>query len=135
MKKEDIPQDQSALDKFTKELCYAVDNSGNYVTGLSRGWDVKATALDLTWQDIDKRISHVKQKVLNKEASPLLYFMELRLMDFTILSAYSGFWQWQIKRHMKPEVFEKLSKRKLEKYAKAFNVSVEQLKTMTVNAE
>ncbi|WP_317898293.1 hypothetical protein [Aurantibacillus circumpalustris] len=135
MKKEDIPQDKSALDKFTKELCYAVDSSGNYVTGLSRGWDVKATALDLTWQDIDKRIAEVKQKVLNKEASPLLFFLELRLMDLTILAAYSGFWQWQIKRHMKPEVFEKLSKRKLEKYAKAFNVSVEQLKTMNVNAE
>ena len=135
MKKEDIPQDKSALDKFTKELCYAVDSSGNYVTGLSRGWDVKATALDLTWQDIDKRILEVKQKVLDNKASPLLYFMELRLMDLIILSAYSGFWQWQIKRHIKPEVFKKLSNRKLEKYAKAFNVSVEQLKTMNINAE
>jgi len=134
MKKEDIPQDKSALDKFTKELCYAVDSSGNYVTELSRGWEVKATALDVAWQDIDKRISDVKQKVLNKEASPLLYFLELRLMDLIILSAYSGFWQWQIKRHMRPEVFEKLSTKKLEKYAKAFNVSVDELKTMKVNA-
>lgn len=135
MKKEEIPQDKSALDKFTKELCYAVDSSGNYVTGLSSGWEVKATALDLAWQDIDKRISEVKQKVVRKEASPLLFFMELRLMDFIILSAYTGFWQWQIKRHLKPNVFEKLSNKKLEKYAKAFNVSVEDLKNMTVNAE
>lgn len=135
MKKEEIPQDKSALDKYTKELCYAVDSSGNYVTGLSRGWEVKATALDLTWQDIDKRISEVKLKVLNKEASPLLFFMELRLMDFIILAAYTGFWQWQIKRHLKQKVFEKLSHKKLGKYAKAFNVSVEDLKNMTVNAE
>jgi len=134
MKKEDIPQDASALDKFTKELCYAVDGAGNYVTGLSRGWEVKATALDAAWRDIDKRIADVRQKVLRKEISPLLYFMELRLMDRIILSAYSGFWQWQIKRHMKPQVFEKLSNKKLEKYAKAFNVSVEELKSTNVNA-
>lgn len=134
MKKEDIPQDHGALSKFTKELCYAVDSSGNYVTALSTGWEVKAKALDVAWEDIDKRIADVKQKVLNKEASPLLYFMELRLMDLIILSAYTGFWQWQIKRHMKPGVFEKLSSSKLEKYAKAFNVTPEELKTMNVNA-
>ncbi len=135
MKKEDIPQDKGALNKLTKELVYAVDSSGNYVTALSSGWEVKATALDVAWGDIDKRIEEVKQKVLRKEVSPLLYFMELRLMDMIILSAYTGFWQWQIKRHMKPAVFEKLSKRKLEKYAKAFNVSVEELKTITSNAD
>jgi hypothetical protein len=134
MKKEDIPQDPGALNRHTKELCYAVDSSGNYVTALSTGWDVKIKALDVAWEDIEKRIADVKQKVLRKEASPLLYFMELRLMDMIILAAYSGFWQWQIKRHMKPDVFEKLSLKKLEKYAKAFNVSVEELKTMNVNA-
>jgi hypothetical protein len=133
MKKENIPQDKSALEKLTKELCYAVDASGNYVTGLSTGWDVKKTALDVTWKDIDQRINTVKQKVINSEASPLLYFMELRLMDLNILSAYTGFWKWQIKRHLQPEIFKKLSEKKLQKYAKAFNVSVNGLKTMTVH--
>jgi hypothetical protein len=133
MKKEEIPQDKSALGTITKELCYAVDGSGKYVTGLSSGWEVKSTALDLAWRDIDQRIMFVHEKVLRKEASPLLYFMELRLMDLGILSAYTGFWKWQIKRHMHPGVFEKLSKRQLEKYARAFYVSVENLKTMTVD--
>lgn len=134
MKKEEIPQDKSALDSVTKELCYAVDSNGNYVTELSRGWEVKTTALDITWHDIEKRVEQTKKRVQNKEVSPLAYFMELRLMDIKILAAYSGFWEWQIKRHLKPSVFEKLSDRKLEKYAKAFNVSVNELKTTEVNA-
>ncbi len=133
MKKEDIPQDKSALGNVTKELCYAVDASGNYVTGLSSGWEVKATALDLAWKDIDQRVAEVRKKVENKEASPLLYFMELRIMDLGIVAAYTGFWKWQIKRHLKPEIFDKLSQKKLNKYAKAFNVSVEELKTMKLN--
>ncbi|MBL7933623.1 MAG: hypothetical protein JNL60_17100 [Bacteroidia bacterium] len=131
MKKEEIPQDKSALDNVTKELCYAVDNNGNYTTGLSTGWEVKASALDAAWKDIDKRIEQIKQQIKNKELSPIAYFMELRLMDFQILAAYSGFWEWQIKRHLKPHVFEKLSSRQLEKYAKAFNVSVEELKRIS----
>lgn len=133
MKKDEIPQDPSALDKFTKEVCYAVDSSGNYVTELSRGWEVKATALDVAWKDIEERITAARQKVQNGEASPLLFFMELRLMDTGIVSAYTGFWKWQVKRHLTPAVFSKLSDKKLQRYAEAFNVSVTELKTMEVH--
>ncbi|MFT3937052.1 MAG: hypothetical protein QM726_25725 [Chitinophagaceae bacterium] len=133
MKKDEIPQDHSHLENFTKEVCYAVDSTGNYTTALSSGWEVKSTALDIAWKDIEQRINNAKQKVLNKEASPLLFFMELRLMDPGIVSAYTGFWKWSIKQHMKPAVFEKLSEKKLQKYAEAFNVSVQELKTMEVH--
>jgi len=135
MKKEDIPQDDGALNKLTKEIVYAVDSSGNYTTELSTGWEVKATALDVAWKDIDERIEAARQKVLNNEASPLLYFMELRLMDTGIVAAYTGFWVWKINQHLKPAAFKKLSEKKLEKYARAFNISVEELKTMNVHEE
>ncbi len=133
MKKEDIPQDDGALNKITKEVVYVVDNSGNYTTELSTGWKVKTTALDLAWEDIEQRIENARQKVINNEASPILFFMELRLMDIGIVAAYTGFWKWTIKQHLKPAVFKKLSAEKLKKYAEAFNISVEELKTMTMH--
>lgn len=135
MKKDEIPQDNGALNKLTKEVCYAVDNSGKYTTELSTGWEVKIDALDKAWEDIHQRIEIARQKVLNNEASPILFFMELRLMDTGIVAAYTGFWKWSIKRHLKPAVFHKLSSKKLQQYAEAFNVSVEELKTMKVNEE
>jgi hypothetical protein len=135
MKKEDVPQDLSSLGKITKEVCFATDSSGKYVTELSRGWDVKINALDVAWKDIEDRVAAARQKVLNKEASPILFFMERRLMDTGIVAAYTGFWTWQIKRHMKPYAFNKLSDKKLKRYADAFNVSVEDLKTMNVHEE
>ena len=135
MKKEEIPQDDGALNKLTKEVVYAVDSSGNYTTELSTGWEVKSTALDLAWHDIEQRIENARQKVLNNEASPILYFMELRLMDVGIVAAYTGFWKWTIKQHLKPTVFKKLSEKKLQQYADAFNVSVEELKTMNVHED
>ena len=133
MKKEDVPQDLSSLGKITKEVCYVTDKSGKYVTELSRGWDIKITALDAAWKDIEGRIAVAKQKVLNKEASPLLFFMERAIMDNAILSDYTGFWQWQIKRHLKPAVFKRLSERKLQRYAEIFNVNVADFKNMNVN--
>lgn len=109
-----------------------MDSSGNYVTELSTGWEVKVTALDAAWQDIEQRVKDAKQKVLNNEVSPLLFFMELRLMDIGIVAAYTGFWKWTIKRHLKPALFKKLPDRTLKIYADAFNVTVEELKTMNV---
>ena len=135
MKKDDVPQDLSSLGKITKELCFATDSLGKYVAALSSGWDVKITALDVAWGDIEKRIAAAKQKVLNGEASPLLFFMEYRLMDTGILAGYTGFWKWQIKRHLKPEVFDKLATKQLEKYAEAFNIKVEDLKSMTIHED
>ena len=133
MKKEEIPQDDGALNKLTKEVVYAVDGSGKYSSELSTGWDVKTKALDLAWEDIEKRIEAARQKVLKNEASPILYFLELRLMDMGILASYTGFWKWTIKKHLKPAAFNKLSQQKLQQYADAFNVSVEELKTMNVH--
>ena len=128
MKKEDLPQDKSALDKVTRELCYVKNEEGKYTTGLSTGWEVKKDALDNAWDDIKQRVEEAGNAVKNNEKSPIYYFMELRLMDLQVLSGYTGFWKMTIKRHLKPNVFQNLSDKKLNIYAKAFDISVEELK-------
>jgi hypothetical protein len=133
MKKDEIPQDLGALGKITKEVCYATDSSGKYTTALSSGWNVKTDALDAAWGDIEKRIIAAKQKVLNNEVSPIFFFMEYSLMNLKILSDYTCFWKWQIKRHLRPEIFNKLAIEKLQKYAEAFNTTIADLKSMTVH--
>jgi len=49
-------------------------------------------------------------------------------MDIGILAAYVNKWQWQVKRHLKPAVFSKLSDAMLSKYARVFNITVDALK-------
>jgi hypothetical protein len=128
MKKEDVPQDASALVGVTRDLCYVKDKDGKYTTDLSIGWDVKKQALDNAWDDIKEKINEAAVKVKNGEISPVFYFMEKNLMDLPLLSAYTGFWKWTIKRHFKPSVFKSLTDTKLSAYAKAFDISVEELK-------
>jgi len=127
MKINEIPQDPGALGKIAKEMAYAVDENGKYTTALSTGWDIKMKALDVAWEDVEKRIADAREKVLNGVASPLLYYMELKLMDIVIVAGYTGFWKWQVKRHLRPSVFNKLSGKKLDKYARLFEISREQL--------
>ena len=128
MKKEDLPQDKSALSHMTRELCYVKDKDGKYSTDLSTGWDVKKDALDNAWEDIHERVKDAALAVKNGEKSPVFYFMELRIMDMQVLGGYTGFWKFNIKRHFKPAVFKNLSENKLAIYAKAFNITVEELK-------
>lgn len=135
MKKKDIPQDKSKLESMTKEVYYVQDESGDYTTALSKGWDVKSEALNVAWSDIEERIKEARIKVEKGEASPILFFMEYRLMDMPILTGYTGFWKWTIRRHMKPHVFKKLSQKKLQRYAEAFNVTVDDLKQMNISNE
>ena len=135
MKKEEVPQDPGSLGKVTKEVCYATDESGKYTTELSQGWEVKTGALDVAWQDIAERVAAAKEKVARGEASPLLYFMELKLMDVGVLAGYTGFWKWQVKRHLRPAVFKKLSERKLRRYADVFEVSIIDLNSLNVHED
>jgi hypothetical protein len=128
MKKEDLPQDSSALAGVTREVCYVKDSNGKYTSDLSTGWDVKKQALDNAWDDIKERVAEAALQVKNGEISPVFYFMELKLMDLSLLSGYTGFWKWTIKRHFKPSNFKSLTESKLNTYAKAFDISVEELK-------
>lgn len=135
MKKEEVPQDLSSLGKLTKEVCYATDAEGRYGTELSRGWDVKIAALDTTWEEVRNRVKAAREKVLRQEASPLLFFIERSLMDIRIVASYTGFWTWQVKKHLKPGPFSKLSDKKLQRYAEIFNTSVDDLKSMNVHED
>jgi hypothetical protein len=129
MEKDKVPQDQSNLTKNNvKELLYATDENGNYTTTLSTGWEPKTIALSNSIDEINERIAEARQQVINGEASPIVYFMEVNKMDLTILSSYVGFWKWRVKRHFKPSVFAKLNDKILKKYADTFEVSIEDLK-------
>jgi hypothetical protein len=48
-------------------------------------------------------------------------------MDVALLAKYAGKWQWQVKKHMKPAVFNKLAPTVLAVYARVFNISVAEL--------
>lgn len=134
MKKEQVPQDNSGLAKKNiHELCYAVDENGNYTTVQSSGWDVKASALDESLELIEERINETKKEISEGKLSPLAYFMEVHRMDLSILASYAGIHSFFVKRHFNPKRFQKLSDKTLKKYADVFEISIEELKNFKTN--
>ncbi|MRI00805.1 hypothetical protein GH721_09730 [Kriegella sp. EG-1] len=131
MKKDEVPQDESNLASANiKDMVYAVDENGDYTTELSTGWTPKTIALDNAIQIIEERIADAKKRVLENKTSPIEYYMEVHKMDLQILASYVGFWKWRVKRHFKPFVFKKLNKKKLQKYADVFEITIDQLKNI-----
>ncbi len=93
MKKNEVPQDKSSLESGNfKELCYAVNENGEYTTAGSSGWAPKTIALNNALQEISERVQDAKTRVLNNQTSPIEYYMELHKMDITILASYVGLW-------------------------------------------
>ena len=129
MKVNEVPQDPKdfrGAEKL-KKLVYAVDKDGKYTGVNSAGWEAENTATRQVWNDVDETLAATRQQVLAGEASPVAYFMQKSLMDVALLAKYMGKWQWQVKRHMKPAVFNKLNRAMLEKYASVFNITVDEL--------
>lgn len=131
MKKTEVPQDnEGLLEGKLREVCYAVDENGNYVTVLSSGWTPKNAALKQAWDVVNEKAEQVRQQVLDGKLSPLAYYLEKNIMDLKILSQTTGIARWRIKRHLKPNKFKKLKEDILIKYAGAFEITLEALQNI-----
>lgn len=125
----EVPQDSldyKDRDKL-KKLVYAVGKDGKYTGVGSAGWEAENFATRQAWEAIEEELAATEQKVKAGELSPVAYFMQKKLMDVALLASYTGKWQWQVKRHMKPLVFQGLSEAMLQKYADVFGITVQEL--------
>lgn len=119
----DIPQDNSKIFRGQKKVIYATRN-GNYESGTTSGWNDEEFATQQAVEELNQQTKQALQAVKNGEKSPLYYLMYKYRFDEQSLAQATGFWQWQIRRHCKPEVWAKLSQKKLEKYAGAFGENI-----------
>lgn len=129
MKKDEVPQDGENMHHGTfKQLFYAVDDTGKYTTATSVGWEPENIAMSQAWEEINEKVEQTRKDVLAGKLSPIAYYMEKTLLTLPQLASYVNKWQWQVKRHMQPSVFNNLSEELLQRYASTFNITVEQLK-------
>jgi hypothetical protein len=124
MKKKDVPQDKGLMEGRFEDVCYAVDENGNYVPVLSAGWEPKNAAMRQAWEVINEQVEEARRMVLIGKYSPIYYYMEKNMMDIRLLAEYMGLPKRKVKRHMKPSVFEKLDEEILKRYAEVFNITL-----------
>ncbi|MBN1145139.1 MAG: hypothetical protein JXA72_11990 [Bacteroidales bacterium] len=142
MKIEEVPQDKGyMIDGRISDLNYAVDEHGKYVSRQSRGWLPKNEAMTMAWDVVFERAEEVRKKIFSGELSPLAFYMELHVMDISILSSYTGIAKWKVKRHLMMKNFRKISTDKMVRYAEVFGISqaelqdTERIRTMVLKHE
>ncbi|MEL0602810.1 hypothetical protein [Pseudoalteromonas undina] len=130
MKKHDVPQDNSKTYQGQNKLVYAVDERGHYEGVKSSGWEVESFATQMAVDDLNEQTNEALAQAQRGDVSPLAYHMLARRFDIPTLAGASGFFQWQIKRHLRPAVFAKLSDNKLNRYCDTLKISREALLTL-----
>jgi hypothetical protein len=128
MKFDEVPQDEAFLQEGKiRDLCYVVDKDGHYTSVLSKGWTPKNDALKLAWNQIYDHAEETRLMVLDGKLSPIALYMELNIMDLTILANYMELSKWKVRRHLKMKGFKKLNTEMLSKYAEALNITATDL--------
>jgi hypothetical protein len=130
VKTDDVPQDANrAFAGHTKAL-YAMDETGRYRTIPSSGWEPEQIVLDQALAALHESAAHAHARALNGETAPLEYPMWARRMDVPTLAQTAGFFQWQVRRHLRPDVFRRLARGTLQRYAAALGCTVDELTTL-----
>ena len=127
MKIKEIPQNSIKTLGGEKKALYALDENGRYTTATTTGWEVEEIVLLDALADYDRKAEEARQRVLNNRTSPIEYFMYIRRMDLTTLAQAMGLFKWQVKRHLKPEIFRKLHEPVLQQYADLFRIPIRAL--------
>jgi hypothetical protein len=127
---DEVPQEGNITFGGGRKAVYARNKQGQIVTVASAGWEVEEIvtmqAVDILKAQAAEALSRAKAGL----ASPLEYWMYEKRMDVIVLSQSTGIWRWRVRRHLRPEIFAKLSPKLLDMYADALGLSTEQLQSL-----
>lgn len=127
MEIKDIPQDDSESYHGHLKVIYGT-RDGRYEAATSSGWQNEAYATEMAVAELDEQTRAAREAVARGEYSPLYYHMFRFRHDETGLAMAAGVWKWQLRRHLRPEIFAKLPDKTLQKYADALQISIGELK-------
>jgi hypothetical protein len=111
-----------------RELSYSYEDDGKFEKTVGFHGEADRLILQQAWDLFHERIEDARQRVLAGKVSPIVFYMEKNLLDPMNLSMMAGISLWRVKWHFKPGVFRRLNEKVLQKYAVAFNITVDQLK-------
>jgi len=95
-------------------------------------WERKLDACTVVLTKHSQELETIRQQVLDGQLSPLAYHLQTNLFNLNLLSAYTGIPKRRIRKHLKPDHFNQLDEKTLNIYAAIFEITVEELKTISI---
>lgn len=130
MKRDDVPQDVARALHGQRKALYAVDERGEYGIVRSAGWEAEEIVLDQAISEFEEQAAAALERAKRGAASPLEVHMLRCRMDVLVLAQSTGFFRWQVRRHLRPDRFRRLSARQRARYASALGLTVDQLDSL-----
>jgi hypothetical protein len=130
MKKTEVPQHNAKSFEGHSKALYAIDDNGQYGIVPSSGWDAEEMVLDQAIAEFEQLCQQALNRIRQGNSSTLEYHMYRCRMDETVLAQSSGFFKWQVRRHLKPSHFSRLSAQKKMRYAEALGISLQALNSL-----
>ncbi|HXC63829.1 MAG TPA: hypothetical protein VNZ67_05695 [bacterium] len=127
MKKDEVPQHNAKAFMGRSKALYALAEDGSYQIVPSKGWEAEEIVLDQAVEEFQRLAREAHARAKAGAGSPLEYHMFARRMDAVLLADISGFWAWQVRRHLRPGAFAALPPSKQARYAEALGLPVETL--------
>ena len=125
-----VPQEGNATLGGHRKALYARDAQGRMVIAPSRGWEAEEIVTSHAVEALQAQADAARARVAAGLASPLEYWMYARRMDVGLLAQSTGFWRWRVRRHLRPDVFSKLSAADVQRYADALGLPVDALRRL-----
>jgi len=95
-------------------------------------WEDKFDLTRVLIEERRQKLEKVHQQVLDGELSPIAFHAQKNMFQINTLSAYTGIPKRQIKKHFKPENFNQIDGKTLEKYAAVFKISINEFNNIQI---
>ncbi|MFV0477590.1 MAG: helix-turn-helix domain-containing protein [Parahaliea sp.] len=130
MKIDQVPQHYTHSLNGHQKRVYAQDQQGQYQPVLTSGWDVEEIVLEQAIAEFDQLARQARKRIKLGLSSPLEYHMHHHRMDVAMLAQCTGFFKWQVRRHLQPKYFLRLSRQQIQRYMDAFNLDIAELQSL-----
>lgn len=127
---EAVPQEGNKTLDGHRKVVYARAADGRLIVAPSAGWEVEEIVTMQAVAAVDALAQDARERAARGQASTLECWMHSRRMDVDLLAQATGLWRWRVRRHLRPQVFARLSVALLDRYAEALGVGVDQLGTL-----
>jgi hypothetical protein len=121
------PPTGASITNGLKIVSYGVNSKGDYEPAPDDVWQPVNIVNGQAWLEIEKSIAASKAKITAGRVSCLHYYMTANLMDVGLLAQYTGQSRWTVCLHLLPFIFNRLSQKTLQTYARLYRVSPDDL--------
>lgn len=108
-------------------VSYVADQDGRQELKSGKMWQPVNVVNRQAWEEIQRQITQVKEKIAAGKPSRLCYYMVINHMDTGLLAQYTGQLRLVVYLHTMPFIFKRLRAETLQKYAQVFKITVHDL--------